>query len=93
MSETTVTFLYDVRCAACKRRVGVSATQKWGIYCDEFCAQDVPAVEHEARDSVIEALTRDTDIPLASIGKKFDLVRQRMYQIVNNRDLRKAIGR
>lgn len=87
----TDTFLYDVRCAACKRRVGVSASQKWGVYCDEFCAQDVPAVEHEARDAVIEAMLRDFDIPAAQIGAKFGLVRQRMYQIASIRDLRKAV--
>jgi hypothetical protein len=85
------TFLYDVRCACCRARIGVSATQKWGLYCDEFCAQDIPAVEHEARDAVIEALIRDSDMPLATIGKKFDLVRQRMYQIAASRDLRKAV--
>ena len=84
-------FIYDVRCPSCRRRVGVSATAKWGVYCDAFCAQDIPAVEHEGRDAVIEALTRDTDIPLARIGTMFGLARQRMYQIQNARDLRKAV--
>lgn len=85
------TFLYDVRCSCCKRKIGVAQTQKWGIYCDEFCAQDVPAVEQEARDSVIEVMARDFDIPLAQIGRRFDLVRQRVYQILDSRDLRKAV--
>jgi len=83
------TFLYDVRCSSCRRKIGVTQTQKWGIYCDEFCAQDVPAVEHEARDAVIEALARDTDTPLARVAAKFGLARQRVYQLLAARDLRK----
>lgn len=87
------TFLYDIRCSCCRRRIAVSMTSKWGLYCDEFCAQDIPAAEFEARDAVIEALDRDTDLPMAQIGKMFGLARQRMYQIQALRDLRKAVNK
>lgn len=85
------TFIYDVRCSGCRRKIAVSGTNKWGLYCDEFCAQDIPAVEHEGRDAVIESIMRDTDKPLAQIGIMFGLARQRMYQIEKSRDLRKSV--
>lgn len=86
-----VSFLYDVRCATCKRRIAVSSSQKWGVFCDLFCAQDLPAVEQEMRDTVIEALSRDTDLSMARIASKFGLARQRIYQVMDMRDLRKEV--
>lgn len=88
MPETVI--LQDVRCASCRRRVGVSGVSKWGVFCDGFCAGDLPAAEHEMRDAVIEALMRDTDMPLSNIGRIFGVARQRMYQIRDYRDVRNA---
>ena len=82
-------FLFDVRCSACGRLLGVTSAQKWGVYCDTFCAQDLPAVTEEARDAIIEAYHRDTDTPLAAVARWFGLTRQRIYQLLDNRDLAK----
>lgn len=84
------TFLYEVRCSCCKCVLGVTQSVKWGVYCDEFDAQDVPPGEHEGRDAIIEALMWDTELPLAQIGNLFGLARQRMYQLAKERDLSKA---
>jgi len=84
-------FLYDVRCTTCNRRIAVSGAQKWGLYCDEFCAQDLPASDQEMRDSVIEAAARDTDVPMTKVAARFGLTRQRVYQVLDTRDLRKEV--
>lgn len=81
-------FLYDIRCAACHRMLGVSGKRKWAIYCDAFCAQDIPAVEEEARDAIIEAVLKDTEHSGATLGAIFDLTRQRVLYIAKDRDLR-----
>lgn len=81
------TYLYDVRCSSCRAHLGVTEVQKWGIYCDAFCAQEIPAVIEEARDALIEAYHRDHDTPVAAMARWFELSRQRMYQLLDARDL------
>lgn len=83
-------FLYEVRCASCRSLLGVTESMKWGIYCDAYCAQEIPAVVEEARDAIIEAYGRDSDTPLAKVAGWFDLSRQRIYQLLAARDLTKV---
>ena len=82
--EATV---YDaVRCRGCKKQLGISTGVHNGVYCSMECKNDIPATEHEGRDSVISLLSAmGTD--RSTLVSEFGLTKQRISQILGSRSL------
>lgn len=80
--------LVEVRCRGCGRLLGV-APADFRIYCDEQCADDFAAVTEEARDALIETIYQTRSPAKAAIAKAFGLSRQRVDQILLQRDVRR----
>lgn len=73
-----------IRCRGCRRQIGVASDVHNGVYCNEVCADDIPAGANEDRDATIELLVRiGTD--RATIGKEFGLTKQRLSQVLSKR--------
>lgn len=79
--------MQQVRCRGCRRLLGV-APSDYRIYCDEQCATDFPAVQSEDRDALIEAVFQSKSTVKALIAREFGISRQRVDQIIAQRDLR-----
>lgn len=81
--------LEEVRCRCCRRLLGLAPANK-RIYCDEQCATDFPAVQSEDRDALIEAVFQCRSNVKALMAKEFGVSRQRIDQILAQRDLKVA---
>lgn len=79
--------LVEIRCRGCRRLLGVGPTD-FRIYCDAWCAADYPAFAQEARDALIEAVYLETSPSQASLAKVFDISRQRVDQILTQRNIK-----
>ena len=79
--------LVEVRCRGCGRLLGV-APADFRIYCDEQCADDFAAVAEEARDALIETIYQTKSPAKAALARSFDLSRQRVDQILMQRDMK-----
>lgn len=79
--------MVEVRCRGCGRYLGIGR-QDWRMYCDSMCADDFPAVVAEGRDALIEAMHQARSTPKAALGRQFGLSRQRVDQILLQRNLK-----
>jgi hypothetical protein len=77
--------LYEVRCRGCMALLGVATTQKYTVYCDEFCASERAAVAEEERDAFIVSRYFNPAHKVASstLGAEYGISRQRIHQIVH----------
>lgn len=87
MIQAVTEELVEVRCRGCGRYLG-KGRQDWRMFCDDWCAEDFPAVAAEGRDALIEAMHQTRSTPKAVLGRLFGLSRQRVDQILLQRDLR-----
>lgn len=81
--------LIEIRCRGCRRRLGYGPAD-FRIYCDAWCAADYPAVPAEGRDALIDAIYHEFKTPKAVLAREFDVSRQRVDQILMQRDIRQA---
>lgn len=79
--------LLEVRCRGCRRLIGV-APADFRVYCDEWCADDFPAVASEGRDALIEAIYQHRGPSKSALGRLFGISRQRVDQILLQRDIK-----
>lgn len=89
MTQPSSEYLTEVRCRGCRRLIGIAPID-YRIYCDTICASDYPAGSNEDRDALIMAVYREEKVRLADLARRFGLTRQRLSQIRDERDLRKA---
>jgi len=77
----------EIRCRGCRRLVGIGPSDL-RIYCDEWCANDYPAVTAEGRDALIDAVYHERYPAKAALARQFEMSRQRVDQILSMRDIR-----
>lgn len=79
--------LVPVHCRGCGRKVA-EAPQDFRAFCNRICAEDFPISQHEARDSLIETVYgAETPPTKTDIAAAFGVTRQRVTQIINERDV------
>lgn len=76
----------EIRCRGCSRYLGTGPSD-FRIYCDDWCAEDYPAVEAEARDALIEAIHQEWSTAKAVLARQFGISRQRVDQILASRTI------
>lgn len=80
-----------VRCRGCRRPVG-HGKKDYPVVCSASCADMPPASQNEERDSLIEALARALKLTPTEIAIRFDMNRQRVHQILEERHVPKEYG-
>lgn len=70
-----------IRCRSCRQMLGIGPSD-FRIYCDEVCANEVPASINEERDALISAIYHTRSISKTALAKEWDMSRQRVEQIV-----------
>lgn len=73
-----------VRCRGCRRRIGVANDAHNGVYCNERCANDLPAGVNEDRDDLIVLMTQ-LGTARVDLIKEFGLTKQRLSQVLSKR--------
>lgn len=78
-----------VHCASCGKTLGYTKAAKLNgaIVCGDICGDQPSVTSTEERDDVIAALYRSKKFTVVGLAVRFDLKRQRIYQILAARGI------
>lgn len=82
--------IVPVRCRSCRRTIALSTGTRLPLYCDELCVADIPAVENEDRNALMEVLFQCANISQRQMSNDFPVTRQAINLILQERASWKA---
>lgn len=81
---STDVVVHKVRCASCRRALAVTASDsalRSKVFCDDWCLNEIPATQFEARNDQWKAMVTFGVSPVA-VARDFGVAHSQVYKAV-----------